>query len=78
MGLVYQATKNPSIISFHNVWQVQISITAQYNSIYVITEQIMTLTLPPLCLGLAENTRPTTYVIQSMSIGLRLLQRFFT
>ncbi len=43
--MLFQAKKR-LIVSFYEAWRVRISITTQYNNIYVIIEQFMTLAEP--------------------------------
>ncbi len=38
--------KKSLIVSFHDAWWVRISITTQYNNIYVINKQLVVLVFP--------------------------------
>ncbi len=46
---LFQATKH-LIVSFHDALLVRISVTSQYNNIYEVIEQLVTLAFPFVCL----------------------------
>ncbi len=47
--ILLQVKKISLVVSFRNAWQVRISTTTQYKSVYVIFEQLMMLAFLLVC-----------------------------